>query len=193
MFSIPLTVLFDQSSDGRNLTCANNCLGVDPNAVVLGGSAVLAGTAVAAQAWLSAAGGLAAIAAGGAMGAAGGMAARQCPATRQCQVGKLGSGNFSLDIFRFQYRGELGVARWSEQPGEELDVPRPEKCEGGDADNLYIMFNNLVDLLTFCRITNAITVIDNCSCQIFKVMSKGQNMLYIRFGICLNVKTSRCT
>ena len=32
---------------GEVVTCANNCIGVDPNAIVIGGTAVLAATATA--------------------------------------------------------------------------------------------------------------------------------------------------
>ena len=35
-----------QDVHGNNMTCANNCRGVNPNAVVIGGTAVLAAAAV---------------------------------------------------------------------------------------------------------------------------------------------------
>ena len=35
-----------QDSENKTLTCANNCRGVDPNAVVIGGGALLAATAL---------------------------------------------------------------------------------------------------------------------------------------------------
>ena len=31
-----------QDANGNNMTCANNCRGVNPNAVIIGGTAVLA-------------------------------------------------------------------------------------------------------------------------------------------------------
>ena len=31
-----------QDSGGNNMTCANNCKGVDPNSVIIGGTALLA-------------------------------------------------------------------------------------------------------------------------------------------------------
>ena len=37
---------FPQDSENKTLTCANNCRGVDPNAVVIGGGALLAATAL---------------------------------------------------------------------------------------------------------------------------------------------------
>ena len=39
--TVPLTLQF-QDSGGNNMTCANNCRGVDPNSVIIGGTAVLA-------------------------------------------------------------------------------------------------------------------------------------------------------
>ena len=64
-------------------TCANNCRGVDPNSVIIGGGAVLAASAVGGLSFfgLAPALGLGAVAA-----AAGGMALTQCPASRPCRV-----------------------------------------------------------------------------------------------------------
>merc|ERR1719350_1423344 len=69
---------------GNNMTCANNCRGVNPNAVVIGGTAVLA-AAVASQQVLLAPLGLGAIAAaGGGAAVVGQMMNRGCPARRPC-------------------------------------------------------------------------------------------------------------
>ena len=75
-------------SEARTLTCANNCLGVDPNSVIIGGGAVLAASALGGQA-VAGLLGIGAVAAGGAVGAAGVVAANngiQCPANRPCRV-----------------------------------------------------------------------------------------------------------
>ena len=72
----------------RTLTCANNCLGVDPNSVIIGGGAVLAASALGGQA-VAGLLGIGAVAAGGAVGAAGVVAANngnQCPVRRPCRV-----------------------------------------------------------------------------------------------------------
>ena len=68
------------------MTCANNCLGVNPNAVIIGGSAVLAAATVTP---LQVLGGVAAstLAAGGGAAVVGQMMNRSCPATRPCRVG----------------------------------------------------------------------------------------------------------
>ena len=64
------------------MTCSNNCRGVDPNSVIIGGSAVL-GAAAATGITLLQGGGLAV----GTLGAAGAaaLAMRQCP-RGQCRV-----------------------------------------------------------------------------------------------------------
>ena len=74
------------------MTCANNCKGVDPNGVVIGGTAVLAAAALTGQQMLVVSAGVAAI--GGqsvvAAGIANGISQmfnRGCPRTRPCQVG----------------------------------------------------------------------------------------------------------
>ena len=72
----------------RTLTCANNCRGVDPNSVIIGGGAVLAASALGGQA-VAGLLGIGAVAAGGAVGAAGVVAANngnQCPVRRPCRV-----------------------------------------------------------------------------------------------------------
>ena len=63
------------------MTCANNCKGVNPNAVIIGGTAVLAASTVTLQQVLAVSVGVAA--AGGAVGQ---MMNRSCPGTRPCQV-----------------------------------------------------------------------------------------------------------
>ena len=62
------------------MTCANNCKGVDPNSVIIGGSAVL-GAATATGITLLQAGGLTV---GGAGAAA--LAMGRCPSDRPCRV-----------------------------------------------------------------------------------------------------------
>ena len=72
----------------RTLTCANNCRGVDPNSVIIGGGAVLAASALGGQA-VAGLLGIGAVAAGGAVGAVGVVAVNngnQCPASRPCRV-----------------------------------------------------------------------------------------------------------
>ena len=66
------------------MTCANNCRGVDPNSVIIGGGAVLAASAVGGLG-IS---GLAPVLGLGAAAAAGGVALSmdRCPASRPCRV-----------------------------------------------------------------------------------------------------------
>ena len=69
------------------MTCANNCRGVDPNSVIIGGGAVLAATAVGGLSFSSV---LAPVLGIGAVAAAGGglaLTRGQCPARRPCRVG----------------------------------------------------------------------------------------------------------
>ena len=75
------------------MTCANNCKGVNPNAVIIGGSAVLAASTVTLQQVLTISVGVAA--AGGGAAAVGQMMNRGCPRTRPCNVGSY----FCLYIF----------------------------------------------------------------------------------------------
>ena len=78
-----MTEIF-QDKAGNNLACANNCRGVDPNSVIIGGGAVLAATALSAQAFLVPAAGVGLGAAG--LGAAGvAVVMGGCPMF-QCQV-----------------------------------------------------------------------------------------------------------
>ena len=76
---------FIQDKDGQNMTCANNCRGVDPNSVIIGGGAVLAASAVGGLGFSGLAPflGLGTVAAVGAVGA---LTSNQCPATRPCRV-----------------------------------------------------------------------------------------------------------
>ena len=68
------------------MTCANNCKGVNPNAVVVGGTAVLAASTISLQQVLALGLGAATVAGGGAA-VVGQMMNRGCPWTRPCQVG----------------------------------------------------------------------------------------------------------
>ena len=66
------------------MTCANNCKGVNPNAVIIGGTAVLAAAAVTPLQVLTP---LALAAAGGGAAVVGQMMNRRsCPTTRPCRV-----------------------------------------------------------------------------------------------------------
>ena len=75
---------FFQDKSGNNMTCANNCRGVDPNSVIIGDGAVLAASAVGGLG-IS---GLAPVLGLGAAAAAGGVALSmdRCPASRPCRV-----------------------------------------------------------------------------------------------------------
>ena len=70
------------------MTCANNCLGVNPNAVVVGGVGVLAAAVVSQQMLLTPLGLGAIAAAGGGAAVVGQMMNRErgCPPTRPCLV-----------------------------------------------------------------------------------------------------------
>ena len=69
------------------MTCANNCRGVNPNAVIIGGTAVLAAAAVTPLQVLTPLGLGALAAAGGGAAVVGQMMNRRsCPATRPCRV-----------------------------------------------------------------------------------------------------------
>ena len=75
-----------QNKEGELGVCANNCKGVNPNSIIIGGFAPVVVGFAAGQATLQAAlgvGGLAGIAGVGAMGLMG-----QCPNTRPCRVSK---------------------------------------------------------------------------------------------------------
>ena len=76
-----------QDRYGNNMTCANNCRGVNPNAVIIGGTAVLAAAAVTPLQVLTPLGLGALAAAGGGAAVVGQMMNRRsCPATRPCRV-----------------------------------------------------------------------------------------------------------
>ena len=85
--SILATPLYLEPQDvnGVTLACANNCLGVDPNSVIIGGGAVLAASAIGLSSFLLPAAGVGAGAVG--LGAAGFMANGGCLPT-QCRVTK---------------------------------------------------------------------------------------------------------
>ena len=67
------------------MTCANNCKGVNPNAVIIGGTAVLAASTVTLQQVLAFGVGVAAAAGGGAA-VVNQMMNQGCPATNPCQA-----------------------------------------------------------------------------------------------------------
>jgi hypothetical protein len=46
------SICHPQDKGGNNMACANNCRGVDPNSVIIGGSAVLAAAAVSGTSFL---------------------------------------------------------------------------------------------------------------------------------------------
>ena len=76
-----------QNREGEFGLCANNCKGVNPNSIIIGGFATVAVAGVAAQSTLQAAvlgvGGLGAVAGIGAMGLV-----QQCPNSRPCRVSR---------------------------------------------------------------------------------------------------------
>ena len=78
--------------------CSNNCRGVNPNAIIIGGTAVAIAAAVSQTLLLSpAAIGVVGLGAGAVgVGAASGLFRNQCPNRRPCQVGKKNS--FSVTI-----------------------------------------------------------------------------------------------
>ena len=68
------------------MTCANNCKGVNPNAVIIGGTAVLVASTVTLQQVIGI--GVAVVSAGGiGTAAVGQMMNRGCSGTRPCRVG----------------------------------------------------------------------------------------------------------
>ena len=75
-----------KDSFGKIGTCSNNCRGVDPNAIVIGGAAVLAAASAGGLSLLQAAGigaiGIGAVGAGGASA----FMSNRCPNTRPCRV-----------------------------------------------------------------------------------------------------------
>ena len=77
---------FPQDSENKTLTCANNCRGVDPNAVVIGGGALLAATALGSLQLLPGVVGLASTLAMGT--AAMTMLDNGCPSDMPCPVSK---------------------------------------------------------------------------------------------------------
>ena len=69
------------------MTCANNCKGVNPNAVIIGGTAVLLAAAVTPLQMLTVGVGAAVAAGGGAVALSQIMSSSNCPATRPCIKG----------------------------------------------------------------------------------------------------------
>ena len=79
-----------RNSKGDLAICSNNCRGVNPNAIIIGGTAVAIAAAVSQTLLLSpAAIGVVGLGAGAVgVGAASGLFGNQCPNRRPCQVGK---------------------------------------------------------------------------------------------------------
>ena len=91
---------FPQDFENKTLTCANNCRGVDPNAVVIGGGALLAATALGSLQLLPGVVGLAGTFAMGTAAMA--MLDNGCPSDMPCPVSKFRPGR---SIVFFQVRG----------------------------------------------------------------------------------------
>ena len=68
------------------MTCANNCRGVNPNSVIIGGGAVLAAATAGGLGYLAPVGAVGAVGAAAAGGTAALMASMQCPRSRPCRV-----------------------------------------------------------------------------------------------------------
>ena len=79
-----------RNSEGDLAICSNNCRGVNPNAIIIGGTAVAIAATVSQTLLLSpAAIGVVGLGAGAVgVGAASGLLRNQCPNRRPCQVGK---------------------------------------------------------------------------------------------------------
>ena len=113
------------------MTCANNCKGVNPNAVIIGGSAVLAASTVTLQQVLTiSAVGVAA--AGGGAAAVGQMMNRGCPRTRPCNVGFY----FSVSTFSnpFFLRGPVEGTPVAEFAADSLGRPAAGLSVQGDVE-----------------------------------------------------------
>ena len=111
------------------MTCANNCKGVNPNAVIIGGTAVLAASTVTLQQVIAigtVAGGIGGVAVGQMMN-------RGCSGTRPCQVGcclyvsKL-SGPFLL------HRDGVGGTPVAEFAADPSGQPTADPSVRGDCD-----------------------------------------------------------
>ena len=112
------------------MTCANNCKGVNPNAVIIGGSAVLAASTVTLQQVLTiSAVGVAA--AGGGAAAVGQMMNRGCPRTRPCNVGFYFS---SLHFLIFFLRGPVEGTPVAEFAADSLGQPEAGLSVQGDVE-----------------------------------------------------------
>ena len=91
---------FPQDSENKTLTCANNCRGVDPNAVVIGGGALLAATALGSLQLLPGVLGLAGTLAMGTVAMT--ILDNGCPSDMPCPVSKIRP---SQSIVFYQVRG----------------------------------------------------------------------------------------
>ena len=81
------------------MTCANNCKGVNPNAVIIGGTAVLSAAAVTPLQVLTIGVEAAVAAGGGAVALSQIMSSSSCPATRPCNVSPCFSNPSAFDVF----------------------------------------------------------------------------------------------
>ena len=112
-----------QNKEGEFGVCANNCKGVNPNSIIIGGFATVAVAAVAAQSTLQAAvlgvGGLGAVAGIGAMGLV-----QQCPNSRPCRVSRQKQRTILLRPLSFP--SEAKSSRKVEMLPEDRDKLRTE-------------------------------------------------------------------
>ena len=81
------------------MTCANNCKGVNPNAVIIGGTAVLSAAALTPLQVLTIGVEAAVAAGGGAVALSQIMSSSSCPATRPCNVSPCFSNPSAFDVF----------------------------------------------------------------------------------------------
>ena len=89
-----------KNSEGKVAICSNNCRGVNPNAIIIGGAAIAIAATVSGNLLLTPAAigavGLGAAGAGAVgIGAASGMFVNQCPNRRPCQVSHQYTGSIT--------------------------------------------------------------------------------------------------
>ena len=92
-----------KNSEGKVAICSNNCRGVNPNAIIIGGAAIAIAATVSGNLLLTPAAigavGLGAAGAGAVgIGAASGMFVNQCPNRRPCQVSHQYTGSILLEV-----------------------------------------------------------------------------------------------
>ena len=103
------------------MTCANNCKGVNPNAVIIGGTAVLAASTVTLQQVLTIGAGVAA--AGGGAAVVGQMVNQGCPRTRPCRVSPYFLSFLDIIlIFPIMFKAVIPRDQVGETPGAEFAV-----------------------------------------------------------------------